>query len=76
MLVTLPVAAVTVAFTTIVIVAPDARLACVTVTPEAVLLSTVPPVTTGVPRLSPALATSVKVTFCAVLGPKFTNVTV
>ncbi len=75
--VTLPVVAVTVAFTTIVRVWPAARVAAVAVAPLALLFNRLPPVTTGVPlSVRPALSTSVIVTFCAVLGPRFTSVTV
>ena len=76
LLVTLPVLAVTVAVTTIVIVPLTASVADVAVTPDVVLLSKVPPVTTGVPSVNPALAVSVNVTFCATDGPRFTSVTV
>ncbi len=75
--VTLPLVAVTVAFTTTVRVSPAARLATVAVAPLALLVNRLPPVTTGVPlSVRPALSTSVIVTFCAVLGPRFTSVTV
>ena len=76
LLVTLPVLAVTVAVTTTVIVPPTASVADVAVTPLVEALTNVPPVTTGVPSVNPALATSVNVTFCATDGPRFTSVTV
>lgn len=74
-LVTLPVDAVTVALTTRVRVCPMAKLVvtAAALDPGAV---TVVWLELALIKLKPALSTSVRVTFCAVLGPKLTNVTV
>ena len=75
-LVTTPVLAVTVALTTMVSVAPTARLL---VLMRLVLASTsvgAPLLEVAPMRLSPALSTSVSVTSSAVLGPRFTSVSV
>ena len=76
LLVTLPVDAVTVAFTTSVSVAPLARLVATAVALlPAYVTVPLPPVLLALIRLKPAPSTSVNVTFCATDGPRFTSVT-
>ena len=43
---------------------------------SATVVVPLPPVLLALIRLRPALITSVSVTFCATLGPRFTSVTV
>ncbi|MCY1183077.1 hypothetical protein D9M73_236680 [compost metagenome] len=75
--VTFPVVAVTVAFTTRVKVAPEASVVAVAAAlAPATVAVPLPPVLLALISDRPALITSVKVTFCATLGPRFTSVTV
>ncbi|MES2324810.1 MAG: hypothetical protein V4633_21335 [Pseudomonadota bacterium] len=75
--VTLPLAELlTVALTISVSVWPSARLAVVITLVLVPMIVTAPLLLVAVPIVSPALRMSVKVTFCAVLGPRLTSVTV
>ena len=75
--VTSPVLAVTVASTTKVKVCPMLKLfATAAALAPATVVVPLPPVLLALINERPALKMSVKVTFAAALGPKFTNVTV
>ena len=71
-----PLAAVTVALTTKVNVWPSAKLVVPAVVLAPLLATATLPLVVALIKLRPALNTSVRVTFRAVLGPKLTTVTV
>lgn len=74
---TLLVPGLIVALTTRVSVLPEFKLFATAVALEpATVVVPLPPVLLALTRVKPELMTSVKVTFCAVLGPRLTNVTV
>ncbi len=76
-LVTLPLAELlTVALTTSVRVWPSDRLAVVITLVLVPTMVTAPLLLVALPIVRPALRMSVRVTFCAALGPRLTSVTV
>ena len=75
-LVSVPLVAVTVTLTKSVRVWPIARLLTTALALEPAMVTVAPFGLEIAPRLMPALSTSVIVTFCAVLGPRLTSVTV